>query len=346
MQQIIVNRFGGPEVLELQELDTPEPGPGQVRVKLTSIGMNHADLMGRRGEYKASTGEPPFVPGIEGGGVIEAVGEGVDAGRLGQRVSLGPDVPRGVHGPHGGTYRTHMLVDQHTALPAPDAIPDEQLGTLWLAYLTAWGCLAWKDKLPPGSIVGIPAASSSVGLAAAQIVKHLGGTTLGLTSSPDKVDAIAALDNHGFDHLLVTHEQDAQGQRTLRPWHREVRNLTDGHGVDVFFDPVGAGPYLSTEVRCLAQGGRVYIYGLLGEPGPVDLSPLILRQASVYGWVLYEIVKAGKEVWGPACEAIFAGFSEGRFKQTIAGRFGLQRAGAAHVAMETAKHVGKWVLLP
>ncbi|MEM1354480.1 MAG: zinc-binding dehydrogenase [Planctomycetota bacterium] len=346
MHQIIVNRFGGPEVLAWQELDTPEPGPLQVRVRLTSIGMNHADLMGRRGEYKASTGDPPYVPGIEGGGVIEAVGPGVDGDRIGQRVSLGPDVPRAAHGPHGGTYRSHILVEQDTALTVPDAIPDEQLGTLWLSYLTAWGCLAWKDKLPPGSFVGIPAASSSVGLAAAQVVKRLGSTAIGLTSSPDKTDAILALASHGFDHLITTHEIGTDGTRSPRPWHREIKKLTDGHGVDVFFDPVASGHYLSTEVRCLAPQGRIYIYGLLGDPGPVDLSPLIIRQGSLHGWVLYEIVQAGIEAWGPACHAILSGFEKGDFRQAIAGRYALRDAATAHAAMECAKHVGKWVLIP
>lgn len=346
MHQICVNRFGPSEVLEQQQLETLEPGPGQVRVRLTSIGMNHADLMGRRGQYKASTGEPPYVPGIEGGGVIDAVGQGIDPARIDQRVSLGPHVPRGCHGPHGGTYRTHMVVDADVALPAPDCIADEHLGALWLAYLTSYGCLQWKANLQPGQIVGIPAASSSVGLAAAQVVKHLGATAIGLTSSPGKHDAIAALPNHGFDHLIITHDKDAQGNRTMRPWHREVRNLTDGQGVDVFFDPVGAGEYLSAEVRCLAQGGRVYIYGLLGEAGPVDLSPLIIRQAGIDGWVLYEIVQAGEDVWRPACEAIFGGFASGAFTLHVAETFKLSDVRQAHDQMELGRHIGKMILLP
>lgn len=346
MHQITVNRFGPPEVLEHLTLESPEPGPGQVRVRLTSIGMNHADLMGRRGEYKASTGQPPYVPGIEGGGVIDAVGDGVEASRVGQRVCLGPQVPRGFHGPHGGTYRSHMLVDADVALPAPDCIANAHLGALWLAYLTAYGCLQWKAKLKPGQVVAIPAASSSVGLAAAQVVKSLGGTTIGLTSSPGKHDAIVALPNHGFDHLVITHDKDADGKRTMRPWHRTVRNLTDGKGVDVFFDPVGNGEYLSAEVRCLAQGGRVYIYGLLGEAGPVDLSPLIIRQAGIDGWVLYEIVQAGEDVWRPACQAIFDGFMSGAFTLHVAQTFKLSDVRQAHEQMERGRHIGKMILLP
>ena len=153
MKKVVVDRFGGPEVLRVVEDAPAEPSPGQVVVKMTSIGLNHAELMGRGGRYKAATGEPPFTPGIEGGGVIESVGEGVDPSRVGERVSLGPDLPRGIEGPAGGTYRTHMVVDAAVALPAPDCIPDDQLGALWLPYLTAYGCLAWKAGIKEGDIV-------------------------------------------------------------------------------------------------------------------------------------------------------------------------------------------------
>ena len=346
MNIIIVNRFGGPEVLEPVALHTPNPGPMQVRVRVTSIGLNHADLMGREGRYKASTGEPPYVPGIEAGGIIEDVGEEVDASRIGERVVLAPSAPRAIDGPHGGTYRSHIVVDESLALLAPDGIPDEQLGAVWLAYLTAWGCLAWKDQLRPGQSVGIPAASSSVGLAAAQVVKALGGTAIGLTSSPDKVDELRALDTCRFDHIVVTHDRDAQGKATMRPWHRDIKTLTDGQGVDVFFDPVAAGEYLSTEVRALAKGGRIYLYGLLGEPGPVDLSPMILRGASMHGWVLDQVIKAGNRVWRQACADIFNHFVDGTFKQHLAQVYAMKDVRQAHAEMEKGNHIGKLVLVP
>lgn len=346
MHAIIVNRFGGPEVLETIDLHTPEPGPMQVRVRVTSIGLNHADLMGREGKYKASTGEPPYVPGIEAGGIIEEVGSEVDAARIGERVVLAPSVPRGIAGPHGGTYRTHIVVDESLALLAPDALPDDQLGAVWLAYLTAWGCLAWKDKLAPGAIVGIPAASSSVGLAAAQVVKSLGCTAIGLTSSPAKADALRSLDTARFDHIVVTHDRDADGNRVMRPWHREIKNLTDGRGVDVYFDAVAAGEYLSAEARSLAKGGRIYIYGLLGQPGPVDLSPMIIRNASLHGWVLDEISSAGDAVWHEACSAILSKFADGTFRQHLGGRYAFDDVQRAHAEMQQGDHVGKLVLVP
>lgn len=346
MKQVVVSRFGGPEVLRLEEVPTPEAGEGQVRVRLTSIGLNHAELMGRRGEYKLSTGDPPFVPGLEGGGVIDAVGKGVDPKRVGQRVVLSPDAPRSsAGGGYGGTYRTHYVVPADRALPAPDAVPDDQLGALWLSYFTACGALLWKHGLKPGQIVALPAASSSVALAAAQVVKKHGGITIGLTSTPAKVEQLRALPTAMFDHLVVTHDAG----RKMRPWHRDLRAITAEHpqqGVDVFFDPVASGEYLNAEIRSLAKHGTIIVYGLLGEPGVVDVTPLIRKQASIVGWVNNELIEAGEEAWRPVCEQVLAGFADGSYRQHIGGVFRLDDVQRAHAEMEQGRHIGKLVMVP
>lgn len=344
MKQVVVRRFGGPEVLEVVEAPTPEPEAGQVRVRLTSIGLNHAELMGRRGEYKLSTGDPPFVPGVEGGGVIEAVGPGVDSARVGERVVLGPTAPRKGG---GGTYTTHFVLPADLALPARDAIPDEQLGTLWLSYLTAWGCLIWRHNLTPGQLVALPAASSSVALAAAQVVKAAGGATIGLTSSEAKVERIRSLPTAAYDHLIATHD----AERKMRPWHRDIRAIVNklkhpSGGVDVFFDPVAAGDYLNTEIKCLGQGGTIWIYGLLDEAGVVDVTPLIRKWGAIRGWVLGELFAAGDSAWRTGCETILRGFADGRFKQHIGGVYRLDDVRRAHEEMERGAHIGKLVLVP
>ena len=132
----------------------------------------------------------------------------------------------------------------------------------------------------------------------------------------------------------------------MRPWHRVIKTLTDGNGVDVYFDPVASGEYLSAEVRSLAKRGRIYIYGLLGDPGVVNLSPLIIKHASLHGWVLDEIVSAGDAVWQQACSDILHRFMDGTFEQHLAMTFPLSQARLAHESMEKGEHIGKLVLVP
>lgn len=337
MKKVVVSSFGGPEVLELREGPTPEPGSWQVLVRLTSIGMNHAELMMRRGDYQMASGEPPFTPGLEGGGVIEAVGDSVTNRDIGQRVILGVDLLRRTGKHLEGSYRTHVVCDAAQAVPAPDAVPDEQLGALWLPYLTAWGCLVWKHDLQPGAFVALPAASSSVALAAAQIVRELGGHAIGMTTSAHKVAAVKALPGCAYEQIIVT---------TDRAWHQDLKDITDGHGVDVFFDPVAAGEYLNTEIRCLAQGGTVWIYGLLGEPDVVQVTPLIMKSGAIRGWALAELAAAGAAEFEPGYRHILDRFADGTYVQHIGGIFPLDDVRRAHAEMEKGDHIGKLVLIP
>ncbi len=342
MKQIIVEKFGGIEELKLVELPNPQPGPGEVLIRMTSIGMNHAELMARRGEYRLSSGEPPFTPGLEGGGLVEAVGDGIMPEMVGERVTLTADAPRPNAGGPGGTYRTHYVVSADKVLVLPDNLPEDELGTLWLAYLTAWGCLKWKQQLQPGQFVAIPAASSSVGLAASQIVKELGGVAIGMTTSEEKAEMLRHLPEARFDHVVVTHLPD----RTMRRWQRDLQKITGGKGVDVFFDPVASGDYLNMEIRSLAKYGTIWVYGLLGNIGPVDVSPLIRLHGSIRGWVLGELYTDG----GPAVEdgyrEILRGVRDGKYRMYIGGRFPLEEVQQAHAEMEKGKHVGKLVLIP
>jgi NADPH:quinone reductase-like Zn-dependent oxidoreductase len=344
VKQVVVRQFGGPEVLEIINQPTPVPGAGEVLVRLTSVGMNHADLMARAGEYKLSSGQPPFTPGIEGGGVVEAAGTAVQDVKAGQRVILSPDAPRRMNPSGGmdGTYTTHYVVPSEQVIRVPDAVPDDQIGALWLSYLTAWGCLVWKQGLRAGQFVGIPAASSSVALAAAQVARHVGAIPIGLTTSAEKIDEIKALPGNAYEHLVLTRAPDGSMAR----WHREMMSLTGGRGVDVFFDPVAAGEYLNTEIRCLAEHGTIWVYGLLGKPGTVDVSPLIRKYAAIRGWLLNELNANGGEAAREGCRHILQGFESGAYRQHIAAKFGLDDVRRAHEEMARGAHVGKLVLLP
>jgi NADPH:quinone reductase-like Zn-dependent oxidoreductase len=345
MKKIIVKKFGGVDELQLLELPTPEPAAGEVRVKLTSIGMNHAELMARRGEYRLSSGEPPFTPGLEGGGIVDAAGPDLPADEwIGRRVILSAAAPRRAPGGGGmdGTYTTHVITTPDNLLPAPDNLPDDQLGTLWLAYLTAWGCLVWKQQIRPGQFVCIPAASSSVGLAAGQIVKQAGATAIGLTTSEGKAQALAAMPENAFDHIIITNEPD----RKMRRWHKDVQKITGENGVDVYFDPVAAGEYLNLEIRSLAMNGTIWVYGLLGTAGPVDVSPLIWKHGAIRGWVLSELYAGETGAAQRGYDEILSGVAAGIYKMPIAERFKLEDVQHAHTEMEKGRHIGKMVLVP
>lgn len=344
MWQVIAERFGGPQVLRVVERPMPSPGPGQVRLRITSIGMNHADLMARRGEYRLSSGDPPFTPGLEAGGVIDAVGPGVTDRGVGQRVILGAGAPRSGQGSTGGgTYRSHYVCAADQAIPAPEAIPDEQLGAVWLPYLTAWGCLIWKQQLKPGQLVALPAASSSVALAAAQVVRKAGGVSIGMTTKAEKVPKLRALPTCVYDHIVVTQQASGEGQTA---WPNDLKRITHGHGVDVFMDPIAAGEFLSREVLCLAQGGTIWVYGLLGTLGLVNVHPLIRKRGSIRGWLINELIEAGPDALQRGYDQVLQGFTDGSFRQHVDRVFKLRDVQEAHEYMERGVHVGKLVLQP
>lgn len=340
MKKIVVNQFGGPEQLIMTEYPVPELATGEVLVKLTSIGMNHAELMARKGEYRLTSGTPPFTPGLEGGGIVEAVGDGVSEYKVGDRVVLGVAAPRPVkpEDSQEGTYRTHFITTPDNLFRAPDNLPDEKLGTLWLSFLTAWGCLVWKQQIKPGDYVGIPAASSSVGLAASQVARASGAIPIGLTTSPWKKELLATMPEAQFEHIIVTSEK--------KSWQSEVKRITDGHGVDTFFDPVASGEYISNELRALAYGGVIWVYGLLGAPSVLDISPLLRKRAAIRGFIMGEVVDAGKTILQQGCTEILDKIASGKYMQHVAKTFPLENVQEAHREMEEGKHIGKLVLIP
>jgi NADPH:quinone reductase-like Zn-dependent oxidoreductase len=336
MYKVVVNAFGGVETLEIVEGETPEPTGDQVLVKLTSIGMNHAELMARRGAYKIASGDPPFIPGLEGGGVIEAVGEEVTDRQVGQRVVLGLDAPRAALGGEG-TYQSHYLTKAAQTVPAPDNVPDLWLGALWLPYLTAWGCLVWKQNIQPGQTCLLPAASSAVAIAASQILKQLGCTAIGTTTSPEKVEALRSMPECRYDHIVVTKN---------RKWWNDVKQITGDQRCDVIFDPVAAGDFLNSEIRLLGMGGTLWVYGLLGEVGPVDVTPLIRLRGAIRGWALTELAMTGGTPLQQGYEHVLEHVADGTYKLPIAGTVSLRDVRKAHKEMERGKHIGKLVLVP
>ena len=334
MYRAVVNAFGAVDQLVIQEAPDPNPGPDEVVVRLTSIGMNHAELMARRGAYRLVSGNPPFIPGLEGGGIIVAVGQEISDRTEGQKVILTLDAPAS-KGLGQGTYQSHYVVAANKTVPVPDTLSDSLIGALWLPYLTAWGCLVWKQNIQPGQRVLLPAASSSVAIAASQVVKHYGGIAIGTTTRPEKINTLTTMPEAHFDHVIVTQEED---------WWREAKKLTEGKGFDIIFDPVAAGNFLNQEIRLLAQQGALWIYGLLGQPDIVDVTPLIRKMASLRGWLLNELVGSGLE--HSAYHHVLDRVADGTYQLPIADTFALKDVRQAHTVMEAGKHIGKLILIP
>ena len=249
MKQVIVSTFGNPEELQVRTVESTAPRSNEVAIALVSVGLNQADLMARRGEYRLSSGEPPFTPGIEGGGVITAVGNQVSDRQVGQRVILTIAAPS-----RAGTYRSEFVTAAENTVVVPKAVSDELMGALWLPFATAWGALIWKQNLQPGQILMLPAASSSVAIAASQIAHAIGATVIGTTTSPKKVNALKSLSAAKYDHIVVTSAANSEQPlaNTVDPWWKQVKKTTKGKGVDVIFDPVAAGDFLHHEIRLLA----------------------------------------------------------------------------------------------
>ena len=217
---------GGPEVLRIEDLPLAEPSTGEVRLRVEAIGLNRAEVMFRKGQY-LETPQFPSRIGYEASGIIDAIGPDVTDFHIGDRISTIPSFSIGQY----GVYGESAIVPAYAAAKYPDSLSPVEGAAIWMQYMTAFGALIEYGKLTQGNTVLITAASSSVGLAAIQIVKAAGGIAITTTRGTDKK---AFLLEAGANHVIVTDEEDLV-ERTMA--------LTAGKGAQIVFDPV-AGPFL------------------------------------------------------------------------------------------------------
>ena len=209
------HRLGGPDVLELEDLSVPNPGPGEVRLRVKAIGLNRAECLFRKGQYL----DKPVLPsglGYEASGVVEAVGAGVDEALVGQIRSTVPAFLMSQFGVYGEV----AIVPAAVLAAYPETLSFEEGASIWMQYLTAWGALCHFGKLAAGDFVVIPAASSSVGLAAIDITRAEGGTAIALTRRTEKRQALL---DFGAHHVIATEEEADPGRRPARPHRRDHR---------------------------------------------------------------------------------------------------------------------------
>jgi NADPH2:quinone reductase len=317
---IRVHEFGGPDALKWEEVEIDEPGPGQVKIRQQAAGLNFIDVYHRTGLYKQ---ELPFTPGVEGAGVVEAVGAGVDNVKVGDRVTYASQI---------GGYAEERLIAADRVVKLPDSISFEQAAAVMLQGLTARMLIRAIHPVKAGETILIHAAAGGVGLIVCQWAKALGATVIGTVGTDEKAELARA---HGCDHPIVYTRQD---------FAREVDRITGGKKLPVVYDGVGRDTFMKS-LDCLRPRGLMVSFG--NASGPVEpISPLLLSQKGslfLTRPTLNHYIATREELEQSASE-LFDLIASGKVKVEVKQRFALSDAAEAHRALEGRKTQGSTVL--
>jgi NADPH:quinone reductase-like Zn-dependent oxidoreductase len=319
-------KAGGPEVLEFIETQVPAPGPREVRINVKAIGLNRAESMWRKDKYVEPVKYPASL-GYEAAGVVDAVGKDVTGVTVSDVVSTIPAFSLNQY----FTYGEVINAPDFAVVKHPKSLSFTEAASIWMMFITAYGALIVDAKVTKGDFVIIPAASSSVGLAAIQLANYAGATPVALTRTPAKRKRLLEA---GAAHVIVTEETEMV---------QEVMRITDGKGARVAFDPVG-GPHFPKLISALAYEGIVYIYGDLTEGDtPIPVLEMISKMPSVKGYSLRSIT--GEESRRKAAvQYILKGLQTGALKPLIDRTFRFDEMVEAHRYMENNSQFGKIVV--
>lgn len=320
------HQLGGPENLKFDDVPLQQPRKGEVRLRVQAVGLNRAESMFYHGQYL----EEPKLPsrlGYEAAGIVEAVGEGVGSSWIGEKVATVPAFSMARYGILG-----EQAVVPVTALAKyPAKLTPAQAASIWMQYLTAYGALVHLGGVKPGDLVSIPAASSSVGLAAIQIVRDAGATAIAVTRTGVKRAELLALGAH---HVVASDEED---------YVARIKQITGGQGVRLTFDPV-AGPWVEKLAAASARGGIIFEYGALsGQATPFPLFAALSNGLSVRGYTLMEITLDPQKL-KTAIQFVFDRLADGRFVPKIAKTFAYKDTVEAYRYLESNQQVGKVVI--
>ncbi len=317
---IRVHESGGPDVLSWEEVEVGEPKPGQVKLRQAAAGLNYIDVYHRVGLYPQRT---PFTPGVEGAGTVEAVGEGVELVRQGDRVAYA--------GPLGG-YSEERLIDADRLVKLPDDISFEQAAGMMLQGMTARMLLRAVYRVREGDTILVHAAAGGVGLIMCQWANSLGATVIGTVSTEEKAELARA---HGCHHPILYTSQD---------FVAEVDKLTAGQKLPVVYDSVGKSTFIQS-LDCLRPRGLMVSFG--NASGPIDpMSPLLLSQKGslfLTRPTLFHYIATRRELEESA-EDLFAMVRSGKVEIAVRQTFPLSEAADAHRALEGRETTGSTVL--
>jgi NADPH2:quinone reductase len=319
MKAIRMTEYGGPEVLRLQEVETPVPGPGEALVRLRAAGLNFIDVYQRRGDYPVPL---PCIPGREGAGVVEAVGPDTTEVKPGDRVA---------YTGYLGAYAEASVVPAYRLIPLPDDLSFEQGAAFPLQGMTAHYLLHEFRRPGPGDTVLIHAAAGGMGLLLVQWAHHMGARVLGTVSTEEKARAARSA---GADEVILYTEQD---------FVAETRRLTGGHGADLIIDGVGKSTFAGN-LEAAALRGHIVVFGAASGPAePISPNALMPRSLSVSGGSLGNYIRTPDELFRRARD-VLEGIRAGWLRLHIGHVLPLAEAARAHRLLEDRQSIGKIVL--
>lgn len=320
------HQHGGPEVLRIEDIDLPPPGPGEVQIRVKALGLNRAEALLRAGGY-IETPPLPCGLGLEAAGVVEATGEGVSDLAPGDAVSVIPPQSM-VRWPAYGDVVAYPagLIVKH-----PPSLDWQTAAAVWMQYLTAYGALIDIARLSSGDAVVITAASSSVGLAAIQIANKVGATAVAVTRTSAKKQALL---DAGAEHVIVLTEEDPAAR---------LNEIAGPQGVRVVLDAIG-GPIFEPLTAAMSKGGILIEYGGLSpEPTPFPLAAVLGKTLTLRGYLVHEITGDAEKL-ETAKAFILEGLETGALKPIIDRTFAFDQIVEAHRYLESNEQFGKIVV--
>lgn len=320
---IRVHDYGGPDVLRWEEVEVGDPGPGEVKIEQTAVGLNYIDVYGRTGLYPQPS--LPFVPGMEGAGVVTAVGPGVRDLKVGRRVAYAGPI---------GAYAQERLIAADRVVKIPAGISDETAAAIMLKGMTAQYLLRRTYKVTRDTTLLFHAAAGGVGLIACQWAASLGATVIGTVSSSGKALIARA---HGCTHVINVREEDLVAK---------VKDYTKGKGVDVVYDSIGKDTFPAS-LDCLKPLGMWVSFGQASGPVPPFNITLLSQKGSLFATrpSLGTYIETRKDLVATAND-LFDVIAKGKVKIAINQTYALADAAQAHHDLEARLTTGSTVLLP
>ena len=321
MKAVRINEFGGLEVLQWEDVPEPTPRAGQVLIKVDSAGVNYADIMRRQGNYPGP--DLPATLGLEAAGTITDLGEGVSGLSVGQRVMA--------MGPQGNAE--FVAVNANYVFPYPETVDPVQAGGMPIVFLTAYHLLKTRGQIQPGETVLIQAGASGVGTVAIQLAKAWGARVITTASSPEKLDLARSL---GADETINYVAQD---------FEEEVRQLTNGNGVELVLECVG-GPVLEKSVRCVASYGKLISFGnASGTPASLLGADIFGANRTVIGFSMGRS-PMGRLNHQDAMDELFPMLAQGQVRLVVDRVLPMAEAAKAHQHLSNRGSQGKVILTP